>query len=61
MKVSKLIKKLEKLKAKYGNVEAVIDYDENGWYASEEVKPMVHREQDSEDILFINIKSSNEC
>jgi len=57
VKVGELIKKLSKLKEKHGNLDIVIDYDENGYYDTVSVKPIVDDEGD----LLINIKSSNEC
>lgn len=58
MKVSQVIKRLQKLKDEFGDLAVVIDMDENGWYNAEKVELAVPEEDDT---LFINIKSSNEC
>lgn len=61
MKVKQLIKKLTKLQEKHGNIDIVIDYDENGWYSSEKVEVLDHLDDGEFECKFINIKSSNEC
>lgn len=63
MKLNDLIKRLEKIKEKAGNVNIVVDYDENGWYDLEEVKlikkvDLMNAEFEKP---FVNLKSSNEC
>lgn len=60
MKVGMLIAKLKKLKEKHGNLDIVIDYDENGWYSSEKVEVLDHYDDEDFECEFINIKSSNE-
>ena len=55
MKVKELIKKLQKLEEKHGNLEVIIDYDEHGWYETEKVEKVDHWSNGD----FINIKSSD--
>ena len=55
MKVKELIKKLQKLEEKHGNLEVIIDYDEHGWYETEKVEKVDHWFNGD----FINIKSSD--
>jgi len=57
MKVSLLIKKLQKMQKQEGDVDVVIDQDENGFYDLEAVELKHDRELDE---MFINIKSSSE-
>lgn len=60
MKIKELIKKLQKLEEKHGNLEIVIDYDEHGWYNAEKVEKVDHYFDGECHDCFINIKSSNE-
>lgn len=60
MKVGMLISKLKKMKERYGNLEVVIDYDENGWWDTEKVQIVDEDFDPGESFAFINIKSSNE-
>ena len=62
MKVSELIKKLEKLLKKHGDIYVVVDLDKDGYYNLEKVK--MSRTDDAGDTgkgLVCNLISSNEA
>jgi hypothetical protein len=61
MKLKALIKKLQKIEEKHGNLDCVVDMDDNGYYNLENVKA----EEDMEDErvgqrIVVNLRSSNE-
>jgi hypothetical protein len=55
MKLVNLIIELKELHEKHGNIDVVIDHDENGYHNVEKVKKITDDGNE-----FINIKSSNE-
>lgn len=55
MKLNQLIQKLLYLRELHGDVEVIIDHDENGWFTIEELE-----KTDYDGETMINIISSNE-
>jgi hypothetical protein len=62
MKASTLIQKLQRAIEKGGDLEVVIDFDDNGHYTTEEVSLVKDDSlEDEKPICYINIRSSNEA
>lgn len=55
MKLKKLIKKLQELESLHGNLDVIVDQDENGHYEVTKAEFVMDEGND-----FINIKSTNE-
>ncbi len=61
MKIGEVIIKLRDIREKHGNLDVIVDYDENGWYASEKIEVGTHKEEGEKDYKFVNFISSNEA